>query len=266
MPSPCDPKAVPAYQEPARALLKPLLKTLALLLAASCGGGSGRLAQLSRTKPPVLGRDGSTTYQAYLAAAPRRFKMRHQVAATFGNRTEVISGALVMDRPDRFRVRAMAMLGMPLFDVQSEAGKPIAVQAFLNTLTDGRLPHYLARDIHRIYIALCPPDTETTRTGDDIVVRCSIPPFGERIAGDEGPDDAVELRVSRHGLLQQKCFYRRAAATACITYDDHREVSGRWLAHRIRLVHKTLPYEVSVALVSADFDYDTTRAFTKNPE
>ena len=213
-----------------------------------------------RVAPPPLGLDGAATYQAYREHAPKHFKMRHTVESTFGPRSEVIEGFLVVDLPDRFYVSARSPMGPALFEVKSVPPAPLEVSTHLAELSDASMAHYLARDIRRIYLQECPADVPVEARGDAFVVRCPLPVSDDGIADDQ-PDDAVELVLGPGADLRQKVFSRAGQPTAIVTYDVERVIAGVWLPHVIDLRHTSIPYRLRITLVAVDFGFDTSRIF-----
>jgi hypothetical protein len=214
---------------------------------------------------PSLALDGPATYRAFLAAEPRRYKLRHQVESSFGGRDEVLEGFLVVEQPGRFFVAARAAMGPALFEVKSIPGAPLEVHPHLPQLEDGRMARYLARDITRAYLRECPPDATVSEDAAGFLVRCALAADEEAIPGDDGPDDALALRLDRAGHLREKAFSRAGAPTATVRYSDDRPVDGVWLAHRLELTPAGLPYHLTIVLLAADLGYDTSRIFPVSP-
>jgi hypothetical protein len=242
-----------------RRLSPVLLAAAAALTFGACTRAA--VPPASAAPAPALGLSGPETYRAYLAAEPRRYKLRHQVESSFGGRDEVLEGFLVVELPGRFFVAARAPLGPALFEVKAVPGRPLEVHPHLPQLEDGRMARYLARDIVRAYLRECPADAPVSEEADGFAVSCALTPDEEPIPGDDGPDDALTLRLDRAGRLRQKSFARAGAATATVTYRDDRRVEGVWLAHRLELTPAALPYRLTIVLVSADLAFDTSRVF-----
>lgn len=191
--------------------------------------------------------------------------MQHEVESVFGGRREVITGFLVVERPDRFFVYARSPMGPALFQVRSVPPLPLAVTAHLAQLRDDRFARYLARDIRRIYLVVCPAAAAAVNEEDVVVVRCALGPAAAPLAVDEDPDDALELRMGPGGELREKRFFRSGAPTALVRYDDPRRVGDTWLAHRIELTHASLSYRLRIVLAAADLAFDTDRVFGSPP-
>ncbi len=241
----------------------PILLLLLALVAPACRRAA---PPPEVAPPPSLGLDAAGTYRAYLEARPARFKMRHQVASSFAGRDEVIEGFLVLERPDRFYVSARSPMGPALFDVKAVPPAALEVKAHLPQLSDERMARYLARDIRRIYLTDCPEgSTLEAAEGGGVVARGAVAAADDAIPGDDGPDDALAVRVDANGLVREKTYSRAGRPTVVIRYDEQRPVGGTWLAHRIGLVHQQLPYRLTIVLLAADLGFDTSRIFAGSP-
>jgi hypothetical protein len=217
----------------------------------------GACAPRPRAEPPALGLDGAAVYAAYLAGQPPHAKLRHQVESDYGQEHVVIEGFLVLERPERFFVHARSPLGPALFEVKSIAGQ-LSVQVYIDQLKDQALARYLARDIERIYLTDCPTTTAVEPEGRGFRLRCTLPVSGA--AGAEA-DDGLVMRLGPGAEVREKTFYRGEQAAAVVSYEDYREVGGRYLAHRIVLAQPLLSYRLSIVLEAADLDFDPSRLF-----
>lgn len=223
-------------------------------------------------RPPSAGPDPMTlspeaAFAHYHALQPVRFRMKHEVRSKFGDREDVLTGFLVVEKPSKFFVRAMAGLGLTLFDVRA-VGAAVDVDVRVPALSDPRAPLFLARDIRRIYLHDCPPGTAAGLSRGRTVVTCGLPLSEEPILADGGvdrPDDRLLLTLNAAALVESKCFSRGDEPTACVVFHDYRRYGDRWLAQRIELAHQQLPYHLEIRLVGVDFDFDTSRVFAAKP-
>ncbi len=233
--------------------------SLALVAASACFA-----APRPRSGPPALGLDGRATFQHYLDTIPAHLKMRHQVDTRFVDQSEVVEGFCVVARPEQFWIRATTPMGGTLFDVRSAQGGGVQVETSLEQLKDARGPLYLARDIRRIYLKECPADAALLPMREGFRVSCPLAATEIPIQADDGPDkpdDAMALLISEGGVVWEKTFYRGGVATAQISYDDYQQAHGLWLPQRITLTSLGAPYTLTIALISADPTFDTTRIF-----
>lgn len=238
---------------------------LAFLLCATAGCAPSPSPQPG---PPTLGIDAQAIFAHHRAARLDQFKMRHQVETSFGPRSEVVEGFLIVDRPDRFWVRAMSPFGATLFDVKDLGGGDMQVDIRLDEVKDQRAPQFLARDIRRIYLSTCNADAAVKAVGDAAVARCALAgtePAIETDAGPDRPDDALALHIDAAGLLRKKIFSRAGADTARIELRDYRQHGARWFAHRIELDHAQVSYGLTIELLDVDPAFDAAALFARQP-
>lgn len=86
-----------------------------------------------------------------------------------------LRGLLAVERPDRFRLRALGPGGITLFDVLSVAGRVKVVEAIRDVTKDptlGEVVRSMAGDLAAAYdLAPRPPDRQVAVEGDAVVVR-----------------------------------------------------------------------------------------------
>jgi hypothetical protein len=241
----------------AKASASALLLTLAACASSSAHGG-----------PPSLALSGRATLERYLEALPRQLKMHHQVETRLGTHREVVEGFCVLERPERFWVRATTPLGGTLFDLKTTADGHVTLDTPMESIADARGPFYLARDIRRVYLRDCPREAEIRAVRDGFRISCHLDTAaeaGREQGGSVLADDAMAETVGPGGVVWEKEFYRDGNATAVVHYDDYRMVGDLWLAHRVTVLGRDAPYSLLVVLLSADPAFDAARVFVDPP-
>ncbi len=234
-------------------MLRPRLLAVAVLVSACAAR-----PPLAKPAPPSLHLSPRETYTAYLAARPHQLKMTHQVESRFADRTLVINGYLALRLPQSFVVQAQsAGLGPALFTVKQLPRAPLDVQVYVDALADRRFVEYLAEDIRRIYLLDCPAEAaaDAEAQGRTVVVSCKLTPRSNE------SDDSLVMVLGEGGELRQKLFRRGGRLTTVVHYNNHVRHDGHWLAERIVLEHRQLPYTLTIALLSAAFDFDSNALF-----
>lgn len=231
----------------------------AFLGACLCLFGCTNRAALN-AGPPPLATDARGIWETYQQRAPRNIKMRHQVEAAFFGRSQVLEGIFVLQKPDRFWVRAMSPLGNTLFDVRREPPAPLKVENYVEEVSDRRAPFFLAHDIARIYLVECPPTATPKLHADVVEISCALP-----ASGTDDEDSHLLMVLSNGGVIVAKHFYKTGTETVRIFYRDYQNISGTWLARRIQLRHQQLDYHLEIALTDADPAFDTSKVFAARP-
>lgn len=170
------------------------------------------------------------------AATDGRFKMVHQVSATYDGQQYLMTGYLLAKPDGNFRVSAAALMGPRLFDVARIDGQWRA-KVHLKQLQEKLDPKYLGRAIERVYFRDCEPGR-----------RCSI-------ADDEEVDS---LEVDReNGQIARKRFFMKGALVLDIDYQEREAFSdGSVRARHIEL--KAPKYQIVIELESYEpnFGFD----------
>jgi hypothetical protein len=230
------------------------LLTAGLLATIACAG-----TPRVQVGPPPLGLAPPAVHEAYLAAQAAQLKLRHQVALNVSGEQRLMTGVLVIERPSRFWVRAMTPVGVSLFELRAQRGRPAQVTTAAEAPADPRAAQTLRQDIERIYLLDCPPDARAHRNGPVVEVKCDL---ADSAAGDE----ALQADLTPGGVLLAKRFLRGGIVTASITYGEYSEADGRWWPRRITLSRTEMSYRLSIALTDADPNFDTTRVFAPSGE
>ncbi len=100
-------------------------------------------------------------------------QVRIEVKTASGVETKTIRGLLAVQRPDRFRLRALGPAGITLFDVIVVNGQVNIVQSLRdpNDPTMGRILESLVRDLEATYDLLPrPPERHIGRVGEEVIV------------------------------------------------------------------------------------------------
>jgi hypothetical protein len=90
-----------------------------------------------------------------------------------GKETRSLRGLIAVERPDRFRLRALGPGGITLFDIVDVKGQVRVVQAIRdpNSSSLGRILESLAGDLQAAYdLAPRPPERHVSRDGEQVVV------------------------------------------------------------------------------------------------
>ncbi|MCK5689373.1 hypothetical protein KAI87_08890 [Myxococcota bacterium] len=233
-----------------------LITALSSLVFMSCAAPLD-LVKVGGPAPTKLSAD--VTFQNYLSAQPKTFKIRHQVESVFMGRTEVISGFLVGDERGRLRVHARKAIGPPLFDIISDGDEnPPLLEAHLPGVDIKEMATHLIADIRRIYMTQCPATTRAVWDGDIIRVDCPLP-----ASGFFHGDDRLVMSLSRGGVVAQKLYYRQGEQSLIVKYQNYKEIDGRWQAEIIEAEPTRFPYRLRIALQSAKFNTDVSHAFVK---
>ncbi|HWE31375.1 MAG TPA: glycosyltransferase family 2 protein [Polyangia bacterium] len=141
----------------------------ASLLSAGCASSShapGKVVPVHGSAPVMPVTQSWRTMRA-------EHQVRIEVKTASGTQTKTIRGLLAVQRPDRFRLRALGPAGITLFDVIVVAGQVTIVQSLRdpNDPTMGRILESLARDLEATYDLLPrPPERHIGRVGDEVVV------------------------------------------------------------------------------------------------
>lgn len=139
------------------------LAALALVAALGCG---------PRPRPP----EGPAAEPA--AAAWRTLRAEHRVQLTVeldggARETRSLRGAIAVERPDRFRLRALGPGGIALFDLLHVRGETQVLQAIRDPKSSvlGEIIPQLAGDLSAAYaLEPAPPERRVQVAGDAVVV------------------------------------------------------------------------------------------------
>jgi hypothetical protein len=189
------------------------LWALALLLVACAGGGGGfgpvrgdrgakrtsasgaeEVSSRGETKAPV--QPNTTSWKTMRA--------EHEVAidvklGSGQHDKRTLRGLIAIERPDRFRLRALGPGGITLFDVMSVHGEVTVLQALRdpNSPALARIIESMAGDLDAAYdLAPRPPGRSVGRVGDEVVVQepgRTVRETAERIEIDNA---AMQYKVS----------------------------------------------------------------------
>jgi Glycosyl transferase family 2 len=111
-----------------------------------------------------------------LPAASTWHTMRaeHRVTVEAGGQKRTLRGLIAVERPDRFRLRALGPGGITLFDVVSVAGEVRVIEAIKdpNASALGKILPSMAGDLQAAYdLTPRPPERTIARDGSDTVIR-----------------------------------------------------------------------------------------------
>ncbi len=154
---------------------------LAFLVAASCAHAPAPLPALLPASP-----------------AWQTMRAEHRVTIEAGGQRRTLRGLIAVQRPDRFRLRALGPAGLTLFDVVSVAGQVRIIEAIKdpNASALGRILPSMAGDLQAAYDLLPrPPDRTITRAGGQTVIRESGRTVRETPAHLDIDDTAGGYRV-----------------------------------------------------------------------
>ncbi|MGZ3425191.1 MAG: glycosyltransferase [Polyangia bacterium] len=130
---------------------------LALFVAASC----------AHVKPP-------TAELLPASEAWHTMRAEHRVTVEAGGQTRTLRGLIAVERPDRFRLRALGPGGITLFDIVSVAGEVRVIESIKdpNASALGKILPSMAGDLQAAYdLVPRPADRKVERGGDETVVR-----------------------------------------------------------------------------------------------
>jgi hypothetical protein len=101
-------------------------------------------------------------------------RAEHRVTVEAGGQKRTLRGLIAVERPDRFRLRALGPGGITLFDVVSVAGEVRVIESIKdpNASALGKILPSMAGDLQAAYDLLPrPADRKVERAGDETVVR-----------------------------------------------------------------------------------------------
>lgn len=171
------------------------------------------------------------------AQEDRIVSLRAQFASTttFAGTERSADGVLIVQKPDRFRLRLFLPLGLALFDYLS-VGERTWVTAPRSPQRSGEsqpdaAPAFSRNDLGQAFLRgdyAYPGDCEATDApGAEVVIAC-------RVAGEI----RRELRVARAtGLIAEETSYERGLARMILRPDDYRPVGVLWLPFHIYMVY-----------------------------
>ena len=181
------------------------------------------------------------------ARRPERFKMVHQVAATYQGQTFVMAGYLLGRADGSFRVSASAPVGPRLFDVGRLDGQWVTA-VHLKQISERLDPRNMATSINRIYFVDCAGGGE--RRGDQFVYRCPV----------EGDDEADALEVTLDGRTLapvSKHFTYHGEPHVDVTYLEPDAFGTEWRARKISMRHYGgLKLDVALVEYQPGFAFD----------
>ncbi|MGZ3406110.1 MAG: hypothetical protein ACXVAN_06665 [Polyangia bacterium] len=128
---------------------------LALFVAASC----------AHVKPP-------TAELLPASEAWHTMRAEHRVTVEAGGQTRTLRGLIAVERPDRFRLRALGPGGITLFDVVSVGGEVRVIESIKdpNASALGKILPSMAGDLQAAYDLTPRPADRTVEHGDDETV------------------------------------------------------------------------------------------------
>ncbi len=108
------------------------------------------------------------------STAWKTMRAEHRVTIEAGGQKRTLRGLIAVQRPDRFRLRALGPAGITLFDVIDVGGQVRVVEAIKdpNASALGKILPSMAADLSAAYdLEPRPPERTVARDGDETVVR-----------------------------------------------------------------------------------------------
>ncbi len=104
----------------------------------------------------------------------RTMRAEHRVSVEAAGQKRTLRGLIAVERPDRFRLRALGPAGITLFDIVDVAGNVRVVEAIKDPGSSalGKILPSLAGDLQAAYdLAPRPPERTVERHGSDVIIR-----------------------------------------------------------------------------------------------
>ena len=101
-------------------------------------------------------------------------RAEHRVTVEAGGQKRTLRGLIAVQRPDRFRLRALGPAGLTLFDILDVGGQVTVVQAIEdpNASALGKILPSMAGDLSAAYdLEPRPPERTVTRRDGETVIR-----------------------------------------------------------------------------------------------
>ncbi len=175
--------------------------------------------------PPVQARTPEEAQALISKLRPSRFKMVHQVAASYQGQSGVMQGYLIGRADGAFRVSATAAIGPRLFDAVKRDGE-FSFKVHLPQISERLDVRHIARAIDRVYFLGC-PDLGSAQ-GDAFVARCKV------TSGDDV--DEVEVTTSARYLeTVTKRYFLQGVLRLTVTYEEFARFGPRYVAKRVKL-------------------------------
>lgn len=193
---------------------------LCLLLTALLGCSHAASVRPAPRPVSMTAEQAGAARAALVAREPASFKLLHQVVATYGGKSYLMTGYVLGRRDGAFRVSASSAMGLKLFDVAKVSGRWEA-RVYLKLIGEQFDPANLGRAVERIYFL--PATGPLSADAGSWVSRSSI-------AGETDVDAVEDWRDDGTLALRRKRFSKDGQPVLQVDFDKLELVDGVWLA------------------------------------